>query len=86
MQDNKSDHSWKHANEVYNLTDNDKLVHDYVLWHHRLGHAPMAKLKCIADLSPLENKNDEVCLTCPIEKFTKLPFPTKYLIIKNYLT
>ena len=47
---------------------------DYVLWHNRLGHAPMNKLKMIECISNTCVKTDDVCLTCPMAKFTKLPY------------
>lgn len=44
-------------------------------WHLRLGHAPILKIKQIHCLS-LTRPNDEskICVTCPMAKFTKLPF------------
>jgi len=50
---------------------------NYTLWHHRLGHAPMSKLMHILALQMLLRKHSEVCLTCPMAKFTKLTFPMK---------
>lgn len=43
------------------------------LWHCRLGHAPFAKLSHIPDIphTPIGT-----CLTCPLAKFTKLPYPS----------
>ena len=46
---------------------------DYALWHQRLGHAPESKLKHIDAISA-SNKGKEVCLTCPMAKFAKLPY------------
>ena len=42
------------------------------LWYSRLGHAPFAKMKHIPCIGKdiLKNKSD-VCLTCPVAKFTK---------------
>lgn len=43
------------------------------LWHQRLGHSPLAKLSCIEGLKGFD-KNKDVCITCPLAKFTKLPY------------
>lgn len=47
---------------------------NYTLWYNRLGHAPMSKLKFIPYLNSLQQPTDKVCVTCPMSKFTKLPF------------
>lgn len=44
------------------------------LWHNRLGHMPFSKMKQIAELSHLSHNSTKVCLTCPLAKFTKLPY------------
>lgn len=44
------------------------------LWHHRLGHAPVAKLKLIPSIEPFIKQHKKICLTYPMSKFTKLPF------------
>ncbi|XP_074373858.1 uncharacterized protein LOC141714225 [Apium graveolens] len=46
------------------------------LWHHRLGHAPIDKVKQISNLPNLPKHYSTVCLTCPLARFTKLPFPS----------
>lgn len=43
------------------------------LWHCRLGHAPFSKLSHILDIP---YHPTDTCLTCPLAKFTKLPYPT----------
>ena len=43
------------------------------LWNHRLGHTPMKKLMMIEEIGVKGNGAD-VCLACPLAKFTKLPF------------
>ncbi|KAK9714917.1 hypothetical protein RND81_06G130600 [Saponaria officinalis] len=57
------------------LVINGKMMN---LWHYRLGHVSNDKLKHLPNLSPAwkANKNN-VCLTCPMAKFTKLPFSTR---------
>ena len=47
---------------------------EYALWHNRLGHAPLAKLRYILSLKSKLLPTDKVCITCPMSKFTKLPF------------
>ena len=44
------------------------------LWHQRLGHAPLAKLSNIEGLKGFDKHSQDVCITCPIAKFTKLPY------------
>uniref|UniRef100_A0A803LR03 Uncharacterized protein n=1 Tax=Chenopodium quinoa TaxID=63459 RepID=A0A803LR03_CHEQI len=44
------------------------------LWHQRLGHAPMTKIRKIEDLKGIDKRCEDVCLTCPVAKFTKLPY------------
>lgn len=46
------------------------------VWHHRLGHLPMSKLQLIPDL-PKVQKKELVCLSCRMDKFSKLPFKIK---------
>lgn len=41
------------------------------LWHYRLGHAPFTKLSHIPDIP---HSPTDTCLTCPLAKFTKLPY------------
>lgn len=48
---------------------------NFSLWHHRLGHASTTKLQYIPCVKPLINKKKPLCLTCPMGKFTKQPFP-----------
>ena len=51
------------------------LADEYSLWHNRLGHAPVSKLKYISCIKYYVGASDKVCLTCPMSKLTKLPFP-----------
>lgn len=44
------------------------------LWHHRLEHAPMSKIEKIDEIHMGKHSDSEVCLTCPLSKFTKLPY------------
>lgn len=52
-------------------------VVDCATWHLRLGHAAVSKMKSISHLQAQCNDltSDQVCLTCPMAKFHKLPFP-----------
>ena len=48
---------------------------DYVLWHNRLGHAPQTKIMSIPEIKQQVKKvPTHVCITCPMARFTKLPF------------
>lgn len=53
---------------------NQSLTSQYTLWHNRLGHAPVSKLKFIDCVKHCAHVADQVCITCPMAKFTKLPF------------
>lgn len=44
------------------------------VWHHRLGHIPVANMKHIPELAHLPADNTKVCTTCPLAKFTKQPY------------
>ncbi|KAL2904103.1 Retrovirus-related Pol polyprotein from transposon TNT 1-94 [Bienertia sinuspersici] len=52
----------------------DTKLSQTALWHHRLGHAPLSKIKKIEGLKGFDGNSGEVCLTCPLGKFTKLPY------------
>lgn len=45
------------------------------LWHQRLGHTPPQKLQLISGIKNQLQGEDLVCVTCPMAKFTRLPFP-----------
>lgn len=44
------------------------------LRHIRLGHASNTKLAHIPCVKPFVNDHHQVCITCPMSKFTKLPY------------
>lgn len=54
------------------------VVVDCAIWHLRLGHVALSKMKSISHLKTQCNFSDpdQVCLTCPMAKFPKLPFPS----------
>ncbi|KAL2938151.1 Retrovirus-related Pol polyprotein from transposon TNT 1-94 [Bienertia sinuspersici] len=45
-----------------------------MMWHQRLGHAPLARIKSIQEVKEEILNEDEHCLICPQAKMTKLPF------------
>lgn len=46
------------------------------LWHNRLGHASIGKMKHVSAIPHhVFQSATKVCLTCPLAKITKLPFP-----------
>lgn len=52
-----------------------KVESEYTLWHQRLGHASISKMLHIARVKPcLYQEKDQVCLTCPMSKMTRLAF------------
>lgn len=50
------------------------LTDEYTFWYNRLGHAPASKLRFIDCIKHCVHDVDKLCLTCPMAKFTKLPF------------
>ncbi|XP_063941521.1 uncharacterized protein LOC135149668 [Daucus carota subsp. sativus] len=56
-----------------NLTHND-IPAKLALWHHRLGHASVTKLKHIPCVKPYVHDKSQICITCPMAKFAKLPY------------
>lgn len=44
------------------------------IWHWRLGHAPLQRVKKIPQLKGIKEEGEDVCITCPKAKFTKLPY------------
>ena len=58
--------------------DNSKQMSETSLWHMRLGHAPMRRISLIEDLKGFDKKHHEICVVCPLAKFTKLPFPESH--------
>ncbi|GKC34074.1 cysteine-rich receptor-like protein kinase 8 [Tanacetum coccineum] len=47
----------------------------YSLWHHRLGHISVTKMKHVQSFDiPVANDNETTCLTCRVAKLTKLPY------------
>lgn len=44
-----------------------------ILWHKRMGHAPLEVIKKHASLRHLKSIS-HICLVCPLAKHTKLPF------------
>ena len=58
---------------------------DYVLWYNRLEHAPMDKLKLIECIEDTCVKSSDVCLTCPMARFTKLSYSLSESIVSLHL-
>ncbi|XP_075111267.1 uncharacterized protein LOC142181719 [Nicotiana tabacum] len=47
-----------------------------IVWHHRLGHIPFAKMKAILAISPnISSKQSFICPICPLARQSRLPFP-----------
>lgn len=45
------------------------------IWHLRLGHIPEERMRMIEELKDVKMEPNEICITCPQAKQTKLPFP-----------
>lgn len=52
-----------------------KAASEFDKWHLRLGHASSARLKLIPCVKPFVQQQSKICVTCPMSKFTRLPFP-----------
>lgn len=59
--------------EVPSVIRNVAKLSKETLWHHRMGHTPMKKLMMIEEIG-VKGTGTDVCLACPLAKFTKLPF------------
>uniref|UniRef100_A0A803N713 Integrase catalytic domain-containing protein n=1 Tax=Chenopodium quinoa TaxID=63459 RepID=A0A803N713_CHEQI len=46
----------------------------FAVWHHRLGHASVGKLQHIPCVKKTIHEKTQVCITCPMAKFTKVPY------------
>lgn len=56
---------------------NLKVNNQFSVWHQRLGHASVSKLRHIDRVKPfLSQQKEQVCLTCPLAKMTNLVFPS----------
>lgn len=49
-----------------------------MLWHHRLGHTPIERMKKIRAVKDNIKTGQEECMVCPQAKFTKLPFNSSH--------
>ncbi|GJS73677.1 retrovirus-related pol polyprotein from transposon TNT 1-94 [Tanacetum coccineum] len=56
-----------------NKEGNKYVKGSYGLWHHRLGHVSDVKMNQIHEISVSKSSHDN-CLSCPMTKFTKLPY------------
>ena len=45
----------------------------FEVWHKRLGHAPLSKLRHITNIS-LPVQENKMCVICPMAKLTRQPF------------
>ena len=55
------------------VVDCPQISSSYKVWHKRLGHAPLNKLKHRSDIQ-LKVEENKVCIACPMAKFTTQPF------------
>lgn len=69
-----NEHSAATSLHIPELVADIKPLSPHALWHHRLGHAPLAKIKKLPSLSHLPSTTSDVCITCPMAKFTKKPY------------
>ncbi|KAL2935935.1 Retrovirus-related Pol polyprotein from transposon TNT 1-94 [Bienertia sinuspersici] len=49
-------------------------VSEEMLWHQRLGHAPLDRIQKIEELKEKVKNCNEECLICPQAKFTRQPY------------
>ncbi|GJS36968.1 probable calcium-binding protein CML46 [Tanacetum coccineum] len=62
------------ANSMPNKSAFSIFNNSYSLWHHRFGHVSDSTLKHISCIPHASKSNKDTCLSCPMAKFTKLPF------------
>lgn len=56
---------------------NETKGNEYTMWHQRLGHASLSRLQHIDRVKPfLSQHKNQVCITCPLSKMTRISFPT----------
>lgn len=60
--------------EVPTLIRNVYTLSKEALWHQSLGHAPIYKTANIDELNGMKNMSEDMCLTCPLARFTKLTY------------
>lgn len=67
----------KSSQEGSNVTkEESKAKNEFTVWHQRLGHAPVSKMQHINRVKPyLSQHKNQVCLTCPMARMTRLTFP-----------
>ena len=58
-------------------------VHNFKLWHLRLGHAPLSVLQHVPALGSISGHCNIPCLVCPCSKQTLLSFPKHSLSHAN---
>lgn len=50
---------------------------DVAIWHQRLGHLPVEKLRYVQSCKMASNKDSFHCQVCPFAKQIRFPFRTK---------
>lgn len=50
----------------------------FVIWHNKLGHSPLSKIKLISSLKHVKQGDKQVCVICPLAKMPKLPYQTSH--------
>lgn len=58
----------------FSSSDSRACNSSFNVWHHILGHAPLEKQNKIPHLQGRLRDTKQVCMTCPMSKFFKLPF------------
>ena len=68
------EHSAATSLNIPEPVDGIKPLTTNTLWHSRLGHASLEKIKKLPSLSHLIPTSGDVYITCPMAKFTKKPY------------
>ncbi|KAL2928742.1 hypothetical protein RDABS01_019526 [Bienertia sinuspersici] len=50
------------------------ILDESMKWHQRLGHVPMKRISKIDGIKEILCETEDVCMVCPMAKFTKLPY------------
>ena len=77
--DAKKQHNVSTTLQVLQVIQGHPLLTSTNLWHSRLGLIPLTKLTKLSDFFNLRIVKGDICVTCPMANFTKLPYSTSLL-------
>lgn len=67
-----------------NVVNSNKMMEHAKLWHNRLGHAPISKIKILFPHLDIRSMKDSfLCTICPASRKNKLSFHGSYIKTKQ---